>query len=103
MIFIWDTSAKGAQKNQGEVVLTYKDHTDEVNSVAWSMDGRYIVSAGSDKIVRVWNAATGLTYFANAHSLAAVETVAWSHHSLKVAAASKDKKVYEWRLDSNLP
>lgn len=34
-------------------------HTDAVNGLTWTDDGMYIVSAGHDRRIRVWDAATG--------------------------------------------
>ncbi len=34
-------------------------HTGAVNGLAWTDDSRYIISAGHDRRIRVWNAATG--------------------------------------------
>lgn len=42
-----------------------KAHTGPVNGLAWTDDGAYIISAGHDKRVRVWNAATGANTLAN--------------------------------------
>ncbi|KIJ91548.1 hypothetical protein K443DRAFT_47094, partial [Laccaria amethystina LaAM-08-1] len=36
-----------------------KGHTDLVTSVAFSPDGKQIVSGSNDKSVRVWDASTG--------------------------------------------
>ncbi|KAL8773216.1 MAG: hypothetical protein Q9209_001892 [Squamulea sp. 1 TL-2023] len=36
-----------------------KAHTDVVNGVVWTDDGRYLVTAGHDERVRVWDMATG--------------------------------------------
>lgn len=36
-----------------------KAHTDAVNGVVWTDDGRYLVTAGHDERVRVWDMATG--------------------------------------------
>ncbi|KAK0719504.1 WD40-repeat-containing domain protein [Lasiosphaeris hirsuta] len=42
-----------------------KAHTGPVNGLAWTDDSAYIISAGHDKRVRVWNAATGANTLAN--------------------------------------
>lgn len=36
-----------------------KAHTDTVNGVVWSDDGKYLVTAGHDERVRVWDMSTG--------------------------------------------
>jgi len=35
-------------------------HTGEVRSVAFSPDGKRIASGSADKLVKIWNAATGV-------------------------------------------
>ena len=40
-------------------VRTLEGHADGVASVAFSLDGRFIVSGSWDKLVKFWNAATG--------------------------------------------
>lgn len=39
--------------------LSAKAHAAPVNGLAWTDDGNYIVSAGHDRRIRVWDAATG--------------------------------------------
>ncbi|EFX02653.1 WD repeat protein [Grosmannia clavigera kw1407] len=39
--------------------LSAKAHTGPVNGLTWTDDGAYIVSAGHDRRIRVWDAATG--------------------------------------------
>ena len=34
-------------------------HSDSVNSVAFSLDGRHIISASNDTTAKIWNTVTG--------------------------------------------
>jgi WD40 repeat protein len=38
----------------GNKILTYREHTNNVRTVAWSPDSTRIVSGGLDRLVRVW-------------------------------------------------
>lgn len=45
--------------------ISAKAHSGPVNSLTWSDDGSYIVSAGHDRRIRVWDAATGANTLAS--------------------------------------
>jgi DNA excision repair protein ERCC-8 len=45
--------------------LTAKAHAGAVNGLTWTDDGAYLVSAGHDRKIRVWDAATGANTLAS--------------------------------------
>jgi WD40 repeat protein len=87
----------------GSTIYTYQGHTDRVTSVAWSPDGRHIVSGSVDKTVQVWSAVQGTraaatssqAYIYQGHS-APVYAVAWSPDSNRIASGSDDKTAQVW-------
>jgi len=54
---VWE--AVVAPKHKQEVTLDMEEHTDEVNSLAFSHDGNHVVSSSSDNTARIWNTTTG--------------------------------------------
>jgi WD40 repeat protein len=56
-IRIWDATPLRGDEHQE--LLTFTEHTNEIQSVAISPDGRQIVSSGRDRLVKVWHAQTG--------------------------------------------
>jgi eukaryotic-like serine/threonine-protein kinase len=77
-------------------IYSYSGHSQPVNAVAWSPDGKRIASASSDHTVQVWGAANGrnlLTYHGHTDS---VDAVAWSPDSRHIASASSDHTVQVW-------
>jgi eukaryotic-like serine/threonine-protein kinase len=101
---IWDAAT-------GRRMLTYRGHGDSVDlrALAWSPDGRYLASGGSDQVVRVWEARTGqdlLTYYghvdqppiydvANPYEITAI---AWSPDSTRLATSAMSGPIRVWRI-----
>jgi WD40 repeat protein len=62
----------------GTTLYTFTQHTGTVDIVAWSPDGYRIASAGTDKKILVWDAATGGHFLTYSGHKDWVLAVAWS-------------------------
>ena len=71
-------------------------HSSPVSSVAFSSDGRRIVSGSWDNTVKVWDAATGeLSLTLKGHANC-VECIALSTDGLRIVSGSRDKTINLW-------
>ena len=79
-------------------------HTDEVTSVAFSPDGKRIVTGSDDKTVQVWDAATGQPVGPplKGHT-DAVTSVAFSPDGKRIVSGSADKTVRVWDAATGQP
>ena len=76
-------------------------HTDCVASVAFSPDGKQIISGSHDKVIYIWNAETGeaVTMPLAGHTNA-VTTVAVSPDNKHIISGSWDKTIRIWDLQT---
>jgi len=80
----------------GTTLCIYRGHADEVWTVAWSPDSRYIAFGSRDKTVQVWDVINQhklVTYQGHASM---VYTVAWSPDGRYLASGSMDKTAQVW-------
>ncbi len=88
-IEIWSLST-------GQLIRVLKGHSDMVRSLAFSRDGRRLVSSSQDQTIRVWDTSSGLELLALRGHFGWVRSVALSNDGLKIASASDDGRVLIW-------
>ena len=96
------SSSRTGSATPGSIHVRYNGHAEQVNGVAWSPDGKVIVSVSDDKSAQVWEAATGdhlFTYTAHADR---VNGVAWSPNGKHIASASSDSTIQVWEADAGI-
>lgn len=76
--------------------LIFAGHLAGVNAVAWSPDGKLLVSAGDDSYVQVFDANTGRRKVVYAGHTAEVAAVAWSPDGKTIASSGQDGTVQLW-------
>ena len=87
-------TARVQPSNKPLLVLT--GHTGPVNSVAFSADGKKIVSGSEDKTLIVWDATTGQALQRLQGHKEGVTGVAWSPDGSKIVSASEDGTLKVW-------
>ncbi|KAJ7327978.1 WD40-repeat-containing domain protein, partial [Mycena albidolilacea] len=89
IIHIWDAFT-------GTKLQTLQGHSDFVLSLAFSPDGKHLVSGSRDKTVRIWEVVTGTELDTlQGHSLN-VRSVGFSPDGKYVASGSEDNTVRTW-------
>ena len=79
---------------------TMLGHVGPLRALAWSADGKRLASGGADRVIRVWEAATGRCVHTLVGHSAGVFDVAFSPDGAWLASASADSTVRLWELDS---
>jgi WD40 repeat protein len=94
---ITSPSVQIREANTGRFVADFKGHTDVLTSMAYSSDGRFLLTGSQDKSLKLWSITTGtiLRTIVNAHD-AYVYAVAYSPDGKKLASGSYDGTVKIW-------
>ncbi|KIK66981.1 hypothetical protein GYMLUDRAFT_915410 [Collybiopsis luxurians FD-317 M1] len=91
-------------KNGSPIGEPLQGHTDWVQSVAFSPDGKRIVSGSGDETVRIWNAETGTPIGEPLQGHTDwVRSVAFSPDGKRIVSGSGDKTVRIWNAETGTP
>jgi WD40 repeat protein len=86
----------GVFDRSARLLFVVKGHQRPITNLAFSSDGKHLMSAGADRIVNVWNAKTGeLEHVLGGHS-AFVTSVQGSADGRYIVSATEDKSVRIW-------
>jgi len=76
--------------------LSLRGHNGEVQSVAWSPDGKRLATGSEDKTAKVWDAETGKELLTLSGHTGSIASVAWSPDGRHIATRSEDSTAKVW-------
>jgi WD40 repeat protein len=89
--------------NTGRILRTLEGHTNWVNGVAVTSDGKQAVSASGDHTLKVWDLETGLALRTLEGHSSYVSGVAVTPDGTRAVSASGDNTLKVWDLETGLP
>ncbi|GHO46136.1 serine/threonine-protein kinase [Ktedonospora formicarum] len=90
------SSSSSTLPSIGTTLSIYEGHTDTVDAITWSPDGKYIASGGNDRTVQIWDAEKGVHISTYREHKDGVHGVAWSPDGKRIASGGYDKTVRIW-------
>ncbi len=103
VVALRDCTVRLWRASDGALLHTLIGHTSPVMSVAFSMDGSVVASAGSyDQTVKLWRASDGALLNSLTHPTG-VYAVAFSPDGVTLATGGGDKTIRLWRASDGAP
>ena len=83
-------------------IRTLQDHIDAIYALAFTPDGKRLVSGAADRSVKIWDIATGASGSIRSPTRRTASTASRSRpDGTRVAAGGLDKTIRIWRLGAN--
>jgi len=82
----------------GKLAISYQDPGSDVNSLAWSPNGRALASVHTDGSVHLWDATTGANTATYLGHNGPAMAVSWSPDSTFIASGGDDGTVRIWKV-----
>lgn len=92
---LWDASTN-------ELLFNLEGHTNAVNSVAFSSDGKILASGSWDDTIRIWNSTNGQHLITFRGHRDGVSTVTFSPDGETLASGSHDDTIKLWNSDGQV-
>jgi WD40 repeat protein len=89
--------SRGGKKEEATVL---PGHSDDVLTVAFSPDGKFLASGSMDKTVKIWDMATGNLMTTLEGHTSAVRSISVSPDNKTIASAGDDQTVRLWNVES---
>lgn len=92
-VMIWDLS-------NGIPILTLNGHTNNIESITFSIDAKTLATGSVDKTVRIWDLQNGKVIHELKWNRGSITSLAFSPNSKKLATTSGDNKINLWDLEN---
>ncbi|HEU4507742.1 MAG TPA: caspase family protein [Pyrinomonadaceae bacterium] len=92
-IQLWDTAS-------GREIATIKGHGRGVSKVAFSRDGKFLASGGTDNTIKIWDLATRSVLSTLTGHTAPIESIDFTPDGRMLASASEDGSTFLWDTKS---
>jgi WD40 repeat protein/serine/threonine protein kinase len=103
LLSVDDKTAQQWSTQTGDPVGPSFEHSARIRHVAYSSDGRMVLTGGDDFTARVWSATTGQPLGPPLHHQGTVLGVAFSHDGRLVLTGSGDKTARLWSVATGEP
>ncbi|MCV3215459.1 WD40 repeat domain-containing protein [Plectonema radiosum NIES-515] len=80
----------------GNLIITLTGHLSSVNAIAFSVDGKYLISGSSDSTLQVWDWQTGVEVRTLTGHIKSVNAIAFSPNGKYLISGSSDSTLQVW-------